>query len=276
MDDGQKLNVTAIVMIVLATVGACAGLFAHINNQTNEIRNAMSELSAEVARISVTVGYLEQGLVGQAQRLPDPQEKLESEPEPREGHALSPSDQTPGDRARAQAASLAEEGRIGDAIDVWREALKGDEEGTISFDAYVAIADLESDRGRYRDAIHMYDEAIKLDPDSPGVYFNRGTAKNAIGSFEAAIEDFDQAIRFAPFLAAAYSNRGFSKASLDDVEGAIDDYSKAIDMAPNFSISDLSVPYKNRALARARLGLVEEANADFEKAMELDPSMRSQ
>lgn len=163
-----------------------------------------------------------------------------------------------------------EEGaRIDNEIGEWRDVLDSvGNDDAAAFDAYISIASLEIERGQLQSAIHMYDEAIKLRPDSPGVYFNRGTAKNKIGDFDEAIGDFDEAIRLAPYFVPAYLNRGYSKASLGRFEDAIKDYDETIKLNPK-----LTIAYKNRSFANAKLGREQASIDDLKQAAKLDPSL---
>ena len=85
--------------------------------------------------------------------------------------------------------------------------------------------------GKLNEAITDYDEAIRLDPDSPEAYTNRGAAKYKLGRHEEAIVDYDEAIRLKPGFAEAYSNRGAAKWTLGQVEAAKKDFQTALELA---------------------------------------------
>ena len=55
-----------------------------------------------------------------------------------------------------------------------------------------------------------YDEAIRLDPNDPDVYINRGNMLSGLDEFERAIEDYSQAIRINANYSEAYHNRGIA------------------------------------------------------------------
>lgn len=270
----KNLHLTVLAIMVMACFVA---LFSQIHNKDQAVNERidkmmerMDNLRQKAVELGIRIEYVERG-VPPPEKKPPPrfsgeQGTAAGEIESVVVHDAMSSGPTPVERAIA----LAQDGKVDEAIDAWREVLAMvDETDHSAFDAYLSIAALEVERGQHSDAIHMYDEAIKLKPDAAGVYYNRGVMKNQIGRFKEAIEDFDEAIRFAPFLAAAYSNRGYSKASLERFRDAINDYDKAIELAPA-----LSIAYKNRALANARLGREQEAIADFKRASRLDPSLR--
>ena len=77
--------------------------------------------------------------------------------------------------------------------------------------------------GRHGDAIADYDEAIRLRPDFPEAYNNRGAAKRDLGRHGDAIADYDEAIRLRPDFPEAYYNRGRTKIASDrNTDGKID------------------------------------------------------
>ena len=65
--------------------------------------------------------------------------------------------------------------------------------------------------GEHKSAISDFTTAIKLDPDYPAAYNNRGVAYGNLGEYNAAIADYTTAIRLDPDYAKAYTNRGVAK-----------------------------------------------------------------
>jgi len=56
-------------------------------------------------------------------------------------------------------------------------------------------------------ALEDYDEAIRLDPNDPDVYINRGNILSGMGEYERAAENYTEAIRINPNYSEAYHNR---------------------------------------------------------------------
>ena len=81
--------------------------------------------------------------------------------------------------------------------------------------------------GDYQGAIADYNQAIKIEPDSPYAYFLRGLVKSNLEDNQGAITDYNQAIKIKPDYADAYYNRGNAKSNLGDKQGAIADYNQA-------------------------------------------------
>jgi tetratricopeptide (TPR) repeat protein len=61
----------------------------------------------------------------------------------------------------------------------------------------------QAQTGQVAQAIHSFNEAIRLQPGYANAYYNRGLARQKQGDLEGAAADFDQAIRLKPQLAAA-------------------------------------------------------------------------
>jgi tetratricopeptide (TPR) repeat protein len=60
----------------------------------------------------------------------------------------------------------------------------------------------------YNEALSAYDQAIRLDPNFAGGYYNKGLALKALMRYEEALAAFDQAIRLAPNVPQAYHDKG--------------------------------------------------------------------
>lgn len=119
---------------------------------------------------------------------------------------------------------------------------------------------------KYEEVIADLDEAIKLKPDYPEAYFNRGAAKGSLERYEEAITDFDEAIQLKSDDPEAYFNRGIIKRHLERYEEAITDYDEAIQHKPNYPKA-----YVNRGIAKGDLEKYEEAIADYDEAIQLKP-----
>ena len=118
-----------------------------------------------------------------------------------------------------------------------------------------------------KDAIRHYTEALKLNPDLPVAYSNRGAAYFEKGDFDAAIQDYNKAIDLEPNYAKAYYNRGAAYLKRGEVENAVQDYSETIRLEPNFEAS-----YNNRGAAYLAKGDFDAAIRDYNKAIDLNPN----
>ena len=118
----------------------------------------------------------------------------------------------------------------------------------------------------YEDAITVYNEAIRLQPDFANAYVNRGLAKEKLGQHESAIMDYSSAIKIDPTLAGAYNNRGNVQRKLGQHFLALEDLSTAIQLDPRYVKA-----YVNRGNAKNSLGHPNDALEDFNTALDLDP-----
>ena len=74
--------------------------------------------------------------------------------------------------------------------------------------AYVALANIETARGRSSVATQLLDKALKLGVKDPNLFFGRGRLAAAGGDLDAALSYFDQALKQNPDMAAAFEGRG--------------------------------------------------------------------
>ena len=125
-----------------------------------------------------------------------------------------------------------------------------------------------------------YNEAIRLNPDSAEVYFDRGLARALLYQDPGAIADYDEAIRLDPNFAEAYFHRACLKdylalrestiaARRAGLHSVIADFDEVIRRDPNFRF--LSDTYYRRGNAKYNLDQYEAAIADFDEALNLDP-----
>jgi len=155
--------------------------------------------------------------------------------------------------------------------------------------------------GQYEAAIRDFDRALAEGAEDPGLFINRGNARQRSGDVAAALEDYsraieldranaqafdsragalaalgrldeslvdsDQAILLDPTSPEAHNNRGVTRRMLGDLQGAITDYSKSIELYPRYAAA-----YGNRGYIQKQLGDFESAIADYERAIEIQPN----
>jgi tetratricopeptide (TPR) repeat protein len=85
--------------------------------------------------------------------------------------------------------------------------------------------------GNFRQSIVSFTESLRLAPENPDGYFNRGTAYLQQGDFESAIDDFSNVIRLAPKQEAAYYRRGFSHEEAGHRRDAIADFRQFLSLS---------------------------------------------
>ena len=133
-------------------------------------------------------------------------------------------------------------------------------------DAFINRGDAYLGKGDFDPALADFNKAIELNPNDADAYIIRGDAYLGKGDFDPALADFNKAIELNPNDADAYIYRGNSYLKQSNSELALVDFSKAIELNPN----DAEV-YLIRGDAYLEQGNLNRAFADFDKAIELDP-----
>jgi tetratricopeptide (TPR) repeat protein len=119
--------------------------------------------------------------------------------------------------------------------------------------------------GNYMEAIDNYNEAIRLKPNYPKAYNNRGSAYFYLNNSQKALEDYSTALSLELNYSKAFNNRGFVYEKLQDYQKAIEDYKETINIDPG-----LAATYEN--LGRVYLRIKDYSNAilNFKKCLEID------
>jgi tetratricopeptide (TPR) repeat protein len=126
------------------------------------------------------------------------------------------------------------------------------------------LAFLLLETGRAAEAIRYYTAALALQPDSPGLYVDRGRALSAAGELDLAIADYHQALALAPDYALAHNNLGNALYRKGQLDNAIACYRNAIHFKPV-----LPQAHNNLGSALADKGWLEEAIAACREAIRL-------
>ena len=91
--------------------------------------------------------------------------------------------------------------------------------------------------GEFEAAEQLIGEALKLDPNSPELWSNRGTAQVAAKRQEAALASFTRALQLAPEFLGAVANRAHVLFELQRYAEAIPDYEKLLARDPGHAYS---------------------------------------
>ena len=129
------------------------------------------------------------------------------------------------------------------------------------------VESIEEKQAAYEKSIVHYSRALKLKPDIPNVFINRGDAYFRTGNFDPALADFSKAVELNPNDADAYIIRGDAYLGTGNFDPALADFSKAIELNPNDANA-----YIYRGNAYLEQSNSELALADFSKAIELNPN----
>ncbi|WCO00294.1 tetratricopeptide repeat protein [Psychroserpens ponticola] len=119
-------------------------------------------------------------------------------------------------------------------------------------------------KGKIDKAFSIFEKAIKLYPDSPGPYTNRGNVYRMRKEYELAIKDYTKSLKLDPENLNVLYAKANTYLDAGNFEMAISDYSEIIDIKPSFS--DI---YFQRAYAKIRLEKYEEAKIDLESQLKI-------
>ncbi|HZD32107.1 MAG TPA: toll/interleukin-1 receptor domain-containing protein [Candidatus Angelobacter sp.] len=118
----------------------------------------------------------------------------------------------------------------------------------------------------FEEAVQLFSNAIRLNPDNPYAFNNRGLARYDLRDFAGALQDYAEAFRLDPQLPEVINNRGNVYLEQGNLEGALKDYDESLRLRPTY------------AVARRNIGLVCDKQGDsagalaaFNEAVKLDP-----
>jgi spermidine synthase len=108
-------------------------------------------------------------------------------------------------------------------------------------EVYNIVGAAERSHGRVEDAVHAFETALRLEPESPAARQNLGQIRHEQGRallearrFQDAAAELRQAIALLPSSAAAHNDLGVALASVDDVPAAAAQFRQAVVLNPDF------------------------------------------
>lgn len=114
-------------------------------------------------------------------------------------------------------------------------------------------------------AVKDFDQAIKLNPNEPVLFYNRGTAYIQTSDWKKAKKDLDSVIALRPDFVNAYLNRGIVYLNLNDTDAALEDFNAGIRLNPR-----LPNLYRARAIVYKAKGNAQLAQADELRAAQIE------
>lgn len=117
------------------------------------------------------------------------------------------------------------------------------------------------------DAAESYRRAIRIKPDFFEAFGNLGTVLQAKGKLTAAIESYQKGLKINPQDARAYFNLGTALRDNGALNDAINSYQKAITLFPNYTDA-----HNNLGETLRDLGDMDLAIKSYQAALSLDPS----
>jgi tetratricopeptide (TPR) repeat protein len=96
-----------------------------------------------------------------------------------------------------------------------------------------------------RGALEGFNEVIRLDPNFPSAYVNRGNIRDDLGDSKGALEDYSKALSLDKQDYSAYLNRGVTYSRLDRYPEAIADFNRSLTIKPDYAPA-----YRSRGVAK--------------------------
>jgi len=119
---------------------------------------------------------------------------------------------------------------------------------------------------KYQEAVDAFTVLIKMAPENPHAYRNRGVAYMKMNQYDNAINDFERTKEIVPELKGLHSNIGVAWYYKKDYARAIENYDKEILLSP-----DNYFAYFNRAICNAVRKDYEKSFSDITRTIELLP-----
>lgn len=105
------------------------------------------------------------------------------------------------------------------------------------------LAALHFEKGEYAEAVRLYTELVRAEPEDATLHASLAGALGALGRLDESLAELDRAIALDSANPEAYHNRGVILESRGDKDGAIHAYQDALRYVPNYEPS-------RRALSR--------------------------
>jgi tetratricopeptide (TPR) repeat protein len=121
--------------------------------------------------------------------------------------------------------------------------------------------------GDNRGAVALYDHALRLAPDNPGILAAAGDAMRYTGQLKEAVKHFDQALEHEPMMIAAWYGRALALEAQGVLEDARYSYTRVTELAP-----DAAAGFAGLASMQAQLAETVDARRNAKRAQELAPA----
>lgn len=165
-----------------------------------------------------------------------------------------------------QAAGLASEGRLRDAIHVLRTALAADDREP---ELYVLCGRFLVQDGKLGEAAELLQQGLKRHPEAAEIHFQRGVVAYLGGNDELADRAFRDALSRKPDYALAYHNLGHTRLRQQKWDDAAQAFRDAIRCRPDYVDAHI-----NLARALKELGKNEEMITTLQTVLQLAPGNR--
>ena len=133
--------------------------------------------------------------------------------------------------------------------------------------AYNNLGNTLYEANRIPEAMDLFKQALRINPDNDAAYYNLGTALALTGRMSEAIDQYEQALRIKPNFAKAHNNLGNALLLTGRTSEAIDQYEQALLIRPNFAEA-----HGNLGAALGQMGRISEAIEQVKAALRINPN----
>ena len=133
--------------------------------------------------------------------------------------------------------------------------------------AYNNLDNTLYEANRIPEAMDLFKQALRINPDNDAAYYNLGTALALTGRMSEAIAQYEQALRIRPNFAKAHNNLGNALLLTGRTSEAIDQYEQALLIRPNFAEA-----HGNLGAALGQMGRISEAIEQVKAALRINPN----
>jgi tetratricopeptide (TPR) repeat protein len=162
-------------------------------------------------------------------------------------------------------ASLAEQGKFGEAIAHYQEALRIKPD---DFEARYNLANALAKQGRLEEAVSQYADILQTQPDAAAVHNNMGIALSQLGRTDEAVDHFREALRIKPDFQDAGSNLETALMGQTKTKKPVTEKVAIQPADPNSAEGQLRM-----GLSLFQEGKADEAIPKFEEALRLNPKL---
>jgi tetratricopeptide (TPR) repeat protein len=135
-----------------------------------------------------------------------------------------------------------------------------------NFDALHTLGVVKGIKSQHREALELFNKALKIDAGNSFLHFNIAKAFSDIGEDHKALKYHLNATKLNPSDQQGWLNYGISLLNLDRVNEALDIFNKAIELNSQYAEA-----WTNRVVALQKLQLYEEALLSLDEALRINP-----
>ncbi|GMV80828.1 MAG: hypothetical protein AMXMBFR7_20120 [Planctomycetota bacterium] len=122
-------------------------------------------------------------------------------------------------------------------------------------------------QGRHQEALAQLDEALRLAPDHPVAWTNKGNRLGMLGRWQEALTCHETALRHQPSFKLGWSNKAFALVQLKRYEEAVAASDGALKLDPRFTLA-----YINKSMALLNLQRVPQSLETCEAGLAIEPN----